>query len=134
MTKVAVGIIVDDGKVLLCQRKRTARYPLKWEFPGGKLEPDESAELCLQRELAEELGIRGTIGLLYHQQHAVYPDSGVFDVFYYIVPGFHGAIVNHAFETYVWVPIQELPNYDILEGNRDVINKLLADDEIHQPG
>ena len=86
------------------------------------------------RELAEELGIQATIGLLYHQQHAVYPDSGAFDVFYYIVPSFQGNIVNHAFETYAWVPVRDLPSYDNLEGNRDVINKLLADDEIHQQG
>lgn len=118
----------------MCQRKRTTRYPFKWEFPGGKLEPGESAEQCLLRELAEELGIQATIGLLYHQQHAVYPDTGAFDVFYYNVPSFQGNIVNHAFETYAWVPVRDLPSYDNLEGNRDVINKLLADDEIHQQG
>jgi len=39
MKEVAVGIMVRDGLVLACQRKRTMRYPLKWEFPGGKVEP-----------------------------------------------------------------------------------------------
>jgi 8-oxo-dGTP diphosphatase len=132
MTKVAVGIIVNNGKVLLCQRKKSDHYGLKWEFPGGKFEPGESAEQCLRRELAEELGIQATVGLLYHQQHAVYADSGTFDVFYYSVPSFQGTLVNHAFEMFVWVSVRDLPLYDILEGNRDVINKLLADDEIHQ--
>ena len=133
MQKVAVGIIMNDGKVLLCQRKRMARYPLKWEFPGGKVELAETTEQCLRRELKEELGIRAAIGKLYHQQQYIYPDSSTFDIFYYIVPALHGEIMNHAFESYDWIPIRELPMFDILEGNRDVVNKLLHDYENERP-
>jgi 8-oxo-dGTP diphosphatase len=131
MINVAVGIIIKEGtasgthEVLLCQRKRSARYPLKWEFPGGKLEPNEHPEECLRRELFEELEIHGAVGTLYHQQHYTYPDSGTFDVLYYLVPHFTGTLVNRVFEAYEWVPIGRLPEYDILEGNRDVVTKLI---------
>lgn len=131
MITVAVGIIMkqapDFKQVLLCQRKKSIRYGLKWEFPGGKVENGERTEDCLIRELHEELYIRATIGSLYHQQHYVYPDSGTFDVFYYLVPTFTGTIVNRVFESYKWVPVATLLEYDILEGNRDVTAKLMDD-------
>ena len=131
MIKVVVGIISSGpgmSRVLLCQRKHTAKhYPLKWEFPGGKLEHGESPESGLQRELSEELGIKAEIGELYHHQHHTYADNRTFDVRYYIVTKFSGEIVNNVFELFLWVPVQELPRYDILEGNTDVVKKLLLD-------
>ena len=54
---VACAIIERDGLVLAAQRSETMSLPLKWEFPGGKLEPDESAAACLEREIEEELGV-----------------------------------------------------------------------------
>jgi 8-oxo-dGTP diphosphatase len=135
MIKVAVGIIIQNGLgtgttincVLLCQRKKSARYGLKWEFPGGKLEDGETPEDCLQRELREELSISARIGQLYHQQHYIYPDSGIFDVFYYKVDAFTGTMVNHVFESFEWTPIAKLLEYDILDGNREVAAKLVKE-------
>lgn len=131
MINVAVGVIMNgEGtpggrSVLLCQRRSSARYPLKWEFPGGKVERGESIEDCLRRELHEELAIDATIGPLFHRQVAEYPDSGIFDVRYHLVSSFSGIPVNNVFETVRWVPLGDLGTYDILEGNRDVIGKLL---------
>lgn len=58
---VVCAIIERDGLVLAAQRSRTMRMPLKWEFPGGKIEPGEGPEACLRRELLEELGLRVSI-------------------------------------------------------------------------
>jgi len=55
--RVACAIIEHDGKVLAAQRSERMSLPLKWEFPGGKINEGESAEECLKRELMEELGI-----------------------------------------------------------------------------
>jgi 8-oxo-dGTP diphosphatase len=55
---VACAIIEKDGFVLAAQRSRSMRMPLKWEFPGGKIEPGEEPEACLHRELLEEMEIR----------------------------------------------------------------------------
>ena len=128
MIQVAVGIILKkevSTSVLLCRRKKSARYGLKWEFPGGKVETGETTEECLLRELNEELSVTAAIDSLYHQQQYVYPDSGTFDVFYYIVRQFSGPIVNRVFESFAWVPVAKLHEYDILEGNRDVVKKLM---------
>ena len=125
MIRVAVGIIVQNGDVLLCQRKQASRYGLKWEFPGGKVKNGEATEKCLQRELLEELGITVEVGPLFHRQHYVYPDSGAFEVLYYLIQTYTGEMKNHVFESYRWTPIVELPSFDILEGNRNVVEKLL---------
>jgi len=139
MIDVAVAIILKNGSsralispdtlVLLCQRKRTARYGLKWEFPGGKVEQGESIEQCLHRELLEELNLEADVGPLFHKQRSVYPDGGAFNVWYHLVAAYKGQIENRAFESYQWVTIQHLHHYDILEGNHDVLKRLL-DSEI----
>ena len=132
MIRVAVGIILSNGKgggrrsVLLCQRKETSKYPLKWEFPGGKVEHGEEVADCLSRELGEELGVTIGPSKLFHTQEALYPDSGHYEVYYYLVDGMTGTPLNRVFHTIKWVDLRDLPSYDILEGNRDVIGKLIA--------
>lgn len=62
MIDVACAIIIDDeGKVLAAQRSESMSLPLKWEFPGGKLSKNETAEDCIVREIQEELNISVTI-------------------------------------------------------------------------
>ena len=60
---VVAGVIERDARILICRRRADARHhPLKWEFPGGKVEPGEEPRAALARELGEELGIRAEIG------------------------------------------------------------------------
>src|SRR3989304_4711030 len=122
MIKVAVGIITLNSQVLVCQRKKTSRYGLKWEFPGGKLENGESVEHCLHRELLEELSINAIIGEEFYRQDWLYPDSGSFEVFYHLIPSYSGTIRNNVFEQVLWINISELTNIDMLEGNKDAID------------
>lgn len=60
--QVACAIIEKEGKVLSTQRSKSMSLPLKWEFPGGKINNGESLIECLKRELREELGIEAAIG------------------------------------------------------------------------
>jgi 8-oxo-dGTP diphosphatase len=124
MTKVAVGILRRNGKILSCQRKKGGRYELKWEFPGGKLEPGESNEECLARELREELSINIHPIIHMELQSAEYEDGGTFEVAYCDVAGFDGEPTNNVFEQIRWVTLQELRTLDILEGNRDFIARM----------
>ena len=55
--KVTCAIITIDGKILAVQRSRIMSLPMKWEFPGGKIEPAETEMECIQREIREELNI-----------------------------------------------------------------------------
>lgn len=67
-------MIERDGHVLAAQRSETMNMPLKWEFPGGKMEPHESAATCLQREIREELGIEIAIITALPPTEWTYPD------------------------------------------------------------
>lgn len=58
MIIVTCAIIEHDGKILCAQRSEKMNLPLKWEFPGGKIEEDEELENCLKREIKEELGVK----------------------------------------------------------------------------
>src|SRR5215469_5806865 len=62
MKRVVAGLIIENGKLLVCQRTRHQTMPLKWEFPGGKIEEGEQPRDALRRELDEALGIAATIG------------------------------------------------------------------------
>jgi 8-oxo-dGTP diphosphatase len=129
MKQVAVGIIKRNGLVLACQRKSTAVYPLKWEFPGGKIEQGESPAQALARELHEELGIHALIGAEIHRQEWTYREwgpehDGSFRVHYFLVTEYAGDPVNRAFHDIRWVAASDLLTMDILEGNREVVVKL----------
>jgi 8-oxo-dGTP diphosphatase len=124
---------MEDGRVLACQRKHDGSFPLKWEFPGGKLENGESPEVALVRELREELGIDAVVDHEFHKQEWVYSfaDSdpkrdSAFRVFYFLIGSFSGTPINHAFEQIRWVTPEELRSMDILEGNRDAVEILVT--------
>ncbi|MGB2869719.1 MAG: (deoxy)nucleoside triphosphate pyrophosphohydrolase [Bacteroidota bacterium] len=124
MTRVAVGIVTSNEKVLVCQRKKGARYGLKWEFPGGKLEHGETVEQCLKRELWEELSIQvQSIGGI-EIQSATYDDGGTFEVAYCSVTSYDGELRNNVFEQFKWVTVEELRTMDILEGNKEFVGKM----------
>jgi len=127
MITVAVAIIRDRGNILVCQRKPSARYGLKWEFPGGKVEGNETAVDCLKRELKEELNIEATIGTLYHRQQYTYADAGSFEVLYFTIPSYSGELENRSFAAIQWVSENRLGTIDMLEGNREVVNKIVRE-------
>ncbi len=97
---------------------------LQWEFPGGKIEPGESPETALARELNEELGIEATIGTrVTHIRHN-YRHGGAVDLQFFAVYEFRGAIENRIFKDVRWVKLEELPNYDFLVADRGLIKDL----------
>jgi 8-oxo-dGTP diphosphatase len=125
MKEVTVGILIQDGLVLACQRKATAHYPLKWEFPGGKIEPGESPRAALIRELQEELSITVQPDSEFFRQEWDYGDQS-FRVYYYCIRSFSGIPKNMAFQQISWVKPETLLTMDILDGNREVVNKLVG--------
>ncbi|MGE5485801.1 MAG: (deoxy)nucleoside triphosphate pyrophosphohydrolase [Ignavibacteriales bacterium] len=76
-TIVTAGIVTRDGKLLVAQRRGDSDLAYKWEFPGGKLEADESPEHCIERELREELGITVRAVNIYHALTHRYGDTRV---------------------------------------------------------
>ena len=82
MMAVVAGVVRRDGQVMLCQRRPEVHNGLKWEFPGGKIEPGESPEAALARELREELDLQVQVGRVIDAVHHRYPDREVLVLFY----------------------------------------------------
>jgi 8-oxo-dGTP diphosphatase len=124
MIAVAAGILIQDGRILICQRKRDGAFPLQWEFPGGKVEPGEDAAMCLRRELREELTIEAEIGSEISTFRYIYPNGFEVELFFLRVTDYTGEIANQAFEQLLWVNPSELPSYDFLEADRALVARL----------
>lgn len=75
--RVSCAILLDGGKVFAAQRGLEMHHPLKWEFPGGKVEPGETEEECIKRELAEELQMKIHIIARLRPFYHTYPDFSI---------------------------------------------------------
>ena len=125
---VTCAIIERDGLVLAAQRSAAMSLPLKWEFPGGKIDPGESTEDCLRRELVEEMGICVCVGkhlppcMHHYQTFAVtlYP---------FVCSIESGEIVLHEHAAITWLPAESLHTLDWAEADLPVIESYLAECE-----
>ncbi len=124
MTSIAAAVIVKDGKILICQRKADREFPLKWEFPGGKIEKGEETTAALRRELREELDIQAEIGPEIARFGYNYPQKPRIMLIFFKVEQFEGQIVNKDFEQIRWVLPKQLGVYDLLEADFLILDKL----------
>jgi 8-oxo-dGTP diphosphatase len=115
-----------DGRILIGQRRWSDPHPLKWEFPGGKVEPPETPEHALIRELREELAIELTIGAEITRYRYQYPNRSLIELIFYRVVQFQGEPSNLAFEQIVWEAPSKLPAYDFLDGDVEFVRFIAA--------
>ncbi len=123
---VVAAVIERDGMVLIAQRKKGGRHALKWEFPGGKVEPGETPRAALARELKEELGIDAEIGVELARTEFSYPRGAAIQLIFLHVIRFTGEPQNAVFEQIRWETRGNLPSYDFLEGDVEFVRRLAA--------
>ncbi len=124
-TVVAAVIERNDRRLLIGQRRRSDTSPLKWEFPGGKVEEGETPEIALARELKEELGVSlkkcVPIGRVVHK-YAQTPEE--LEILFFVAAISEGEIVARTFEKIEWVLPKELGDYDFLAANAGLVANL----------
>jgi 8-oxo-dGTP diphosphatase len=124
-TVVAAVIERADRRLLIGQRRRNDTSPLKWEFPGGKVERNETPEAALARELREELGAQllrcAPIGKVQHKYSNV---GEMLEILFYAAAIKEDEVSPKSFERIAWVLPKELGNYDFLAANSQLIANL----------
>jgi len=129
MLTVVAALIEQNGRLLICQRRRNDPFPLKWEFPGGKVKPGESPAEGLRRELEEELGVTATIGReLYRTRHHYAEMNDEIELLFFAaslsVGNDEAQVHNLAFERTEWVEPSALGRYDFLAADRNLVSLL----------
>jgi 8-oxo-dGTP diphosphatase len=122
--RVVGAMIEKDGRYLITQRPPTASLPLLWEFPGGRVEPGETDQEALARELEEEMGITVEVGeRVIHVEHAY--ESYDIDFCVYRCRLRTGPIRHIRVHDHRWVLPEELDDYEFPAADEKTIAKLL---------
>jgi 8-oxo-dGTP diphosphatase len=126
MKLVVAALLVRENQVLACQRTRHQTMPLKWEFPGGKIEPGEQPRDALRRELEEELGIVARVGDEVARLKHTYKNGSAVELRFFLVREYEGEVENRIFADVRWVERGELPGYDFLEADQELVRQIAA--------
>jgi len=117
---VACAIVEQDGLVLAAQRSSATSLPLKWEFPGGKIEPGASPEQCLLREMHEEMAIRVAVDRPLARTTHYYDDFTV-TLYPFCCRIIEGEIILHEHAALCWLPPEQLHTLDWAAADLPVI-------------
>lgn len=109
---VAAAIIVKNNSILLTRRGPTGSLPGKWEFPGGKVEQDETIQQCIERELKEELNLVTAAREILGESTYEY-EHGAFRIFAVKTDIVSGAIKLSVHDAFEWAPIVKLLDYEL---------------------
>lgn len=123
--RVVGAMIEKDGRYLITQRPPTSSLPLLWEFPGGRVEPGETDEAALARELEEEMGIAVRVGeRVVHVEHA-YASYDI-DFCVYRCELRAGVVQDLKVNDHRWVRPEELDQYEFPAADEKTVARLLG--------
>lgn len=126
MKKVTAAVIEKDGRILIAQRKAGDKLAGKWEFPGGKMEPGETPEECLRRELMEEFGIDTRIGRYLCSSEFEYKHIHI-ELLAYRAEHLSGEYKLNDHAGIAWVKPGELKSYDLSSADLPVVDAILKE-------
>jgi 8-oxo-dGTP diphosphatase len=125
--KVVVVAVIERGdrRLLIGQRRREDTSPLKWEFPGGKMEEGETAEAALARELREELGVTLRKSMEIARVTHTYAEAvEELEIRFFATEIAEKDVTPNAFEQVHWVLPRELGEYEFLAANAQLVANL----------
>ena len=125
MLEVTCAIIEWNNKVLVAQRSDSMSLPLKWEFPGGKIEENETAEICLIREIDEELSIQIEILNRLDETVHAYSESKIIKLIPFVCKFICGEVVLTEHAQFLLLDKSELTNLDWADADIPVLNNYL---------
>ena len=124
MRQVVAGILEREGKILVGQRQPGQSHALEWEFPGGKVEPGETPEQALARELEEELGIRNASGGEILRYDYSYPDKPPITLIFFRVCSWEGEPQHLNYSEMRWERPERLGDYSFVAGDERVLREI----------
>ena len=127
--KVTGAIIQEKNKFLICRRGPDEKAAGLWEFPGGKLEINETLEDCVLRELKEELDIDAEIHSLYDNYRFKSKDI-IYNLYFFKIKEYSGNFIKTVHDEIKWEELKNFHHYSFLPGDTPVINKLKKDSKI----
>lgn len=124
---VSAGIIQKEELTLIAQRKQTSEIePNKWEFPGGKIEFQETPEECLIREIKEELNININITSLYTVKSHIYNKNQTKTqviLIVFVAKYLSGDIQTIDCQDYAWITKEDLKKYEFVQADQSIAHK-----------
>ncbi len=123
MKIVTAAIINKDGKYLVTQRASNDKLPLKWEFPGGKVELGETPEECLKREIKEELNLDIVVGNKIATSIYSYGSEKI-NLVAYAAQIVYGSMKLLVHQDAQWVSVNQLDQFDFCPADIPIIEKL----------
>jgi 8-oxo-dGTP diphosphatase len=126
MKQVTAGIIQKGGAILIARRRDDDALAGKWELPGGKIEPNETAEDCLRRELDEELGLEVVIDRYFCNSIFTYP-KGQIELLAFLCScdGEPTKMLAHA--EVRWEKIATLQDFDFAPADIPIVARLVSE-------
>jgi 8-oxo-dGTP diphosphatase len=128
VTQVVGAALVDDRRRVLVAQRGSGPLAGLWEFPGGKVEPGETPQQALVRELREELQIEATVGSELARYEHEYPSGSRVHLLFFAIPAYTGQLKGLVFEQIQWTDIHRLPSLDFLDGDFDFVRRLARGD------